>query len=172
MSKVHGSTSDIEDIQELGNLIICYTLIDITKTGMVSNYKPGLPTFVDDAGQIINDADSWTKSRNQQRNFETIVQTIGLRAQPIFLDTPVDEEVVLSNYQFGEKFNGRHNVWKFKFSVEHLDVFTKNGTELLALIEDLNFVPCIVNLLETVKINNPVFQTFDHYKNIYLDILQ
>jgi hypothetical protein len=41
--------------------------------------------FEDQAGQPIQDLAAWNRSRNQQRNWETLLQILGLRAQPMDL---------------------------------------------------------------------------------------
>ena len=54
----------------------CYTLVDISKTGVVTNFKKKIPPFLDDDGKIIANEETWTESRNKQRNWETMIQWI------------------------------------------------------------------------------------------------
>ena len=49
-----------------------HTQFDITATGVTGHYKSSQIPFTDAAGNIIDDANSWTRSRNQQRNWETL----------------------------------------------------------------------------------------------------
>lgn len=172
MSRVHGSATDLQNTNRPETVISCFTLIDITKTGVVSNYKPNALGFVDAADQKVHDEKSWTKSRNQQRNFETIVQVIGLRSQITFIDTPESTLCNLTDLNFGTIFTGTQRVWHFKFAVEHVEVFTRGDDPLILLSEDLNVVPCILKLEETAEIKNPIFQTLGSNKNIYVEILQ
>ena len=57
------------------------TFFDITATGITGHFKPAKIPFRDAAGNTITDLESWTRSRNQQRNWETITQILGLRTQ-------------------------------------------------------------------------------------------
>ena len=61
--------------------ILCRTLFDITQTGTTGHFKPSHVPTRDRAGQTIIDQQTWTKSRNQQRNLETITQILQLRTQ-------------------------------------------------------------------------------------------
>ena len=80
------------------------TLIDVSPTGIISEYRGDVPMpFVDDLKNIINDQESWSNSRNEQRNWETLVQCISIRAQPIMLSEPVVENVSITSLDFGYK---------------------------------------------------------------------
>jgi len=174
MIKTHGSAGTLESTEDVQNPIVCYSLIDITKTGIVSNFKPSAPDFIDDANQVIDDEISWSRSRNQQRNFETIIQTIGLKSQITHLQVPIDNLVDLQELGcFGKSFKGKRKVWTFTFAVEHIDVYKKDGESLLLLPADVNLIPCILDLTETAKIKYPIFQSFGNNKNIHFEeILQ
>ena len=172
MSKVHGTVENIEQFEDHKEIITCYSLIDITTTGVVGNFNESAPKFFDDAKQLINSIQTWTRSRNQQRNFETIIQTASLRAQPIYLETPKSVNGKMLEFKFGSDYQGTNRVWSFRFSVEHTDVFSKDGNRLAILMQDLNLVPCILKLTETIKLTDSVFITEDEKKrNIYFDIL-
>ena len=93
------------------NLIQCFTLIDITQTTTVGPYKDKQGNFA-----------TWTKSRNKQRNWETIVQGIGLRTQLVDLEQPRSQLSDLSQHPFGSAFTGQHVVWSFRFGIEYPDV--------------------------------------------------
>ena len=134
------------------NIITCYTLIDITYTGVVRSSS-------DSEGK---------KKRNQQRNYETLLQVIGLRTQPMLFEKPYrlcDED--LSKYKFGESFSGKHSVWVFKFSVEYLEIFKEGNDDLALLEKDLNQVPIITGLTETANLPVSIFSTTYDYKNTY-----
>jgi len=77
-----------------------FTLVDITQTGITRNRK----------GE--------EKQRHQQRNWETVLQVIGLRAQPQMIEGPYDSEYELTDGGiFGEMFRGKHMVWHFSFAL-------------------------------------------------------
>jgi hypothetical protein len=128
-----------------------YTLVDITATG------------------VIKDRDSNAEARNQQRNWETVLQCIGLRAQPMNLVQTV-EEVDLDDMEFGEMYRGKHKVWSFAFTVEHKDVFTRADDQFALLDESFDQVPVITGLEETARFILPIFYTAGAIKNIYFKI--
>ena len=124
---------------------ICFTLIDITPTG-------------------VTRGDS--KERNQQRNWETVLQVMGLKTQPIIhrdieITKNINLEEVPTGY-FGEFYQGSHTVWGFKFSSETEDVYTAHS-----LYEDFEQVPVVLGLDETARFMLPIFHSYGTLKNIY-----
>ena len=133
------------------NTFTCYTLVDITQTGVIRDH----------AGRELE--------RNQQRNWETVLQCIGLRAQPIDIHAmhgPIEAED-LGSYEFGEMFTGKHRVWAFHFVVEHPGVFARGNDPLYYLNESVDEVPVITYLTETARFLLPIFYTSGPIKNIY-----
>lgn len=128
------------------------TLVDITNTGTTRN-NPGCE-----------------KSRDQQRNWETVLQTIGLRAQPIMVDGPVsdivDDDLVAK--LFGEMHTGSQRIWIANIGIEHKDVFMQDDDPLLLLKNDFNQVPVVAGLDETARFILPIFYSFGAIKNIVL----
>lgn len=121
-----------------------HTLLDITETRQFK-HQPG------------NDL-----AKLQQQNFSTLLQTIGLRVNPLYERAPKVEEVNLKDYHFGSKFKGSHKMWTFSFAIEYDGGFTDQyGNPAGMLIEDLHFVPMITELEETAEINIPMFNTKD-----------
>ena len=113
--------------------IQCQTLFDITATGITGHIKPSRMPFQDQAGNRIVDTESWNRSRNQQRNWETVTQLISLRTQVNDLTDPV-------------KVN---NLWSFEFEVDNENLFL-DGTDPLAVLKaDCTGVPMLVGLNET-----------------------
>lgn len=157
MSKAHGYSSATNEGK--GSCVIdCYTLVDITRTGVVAYYKEGMPMFLDDADQIINDEHTWTKSRNQQRNYETLIQVISLRAQPVYLEDPKRlRKQNLSLYDFPDK-ESIQDIWRFSFSPEQPDVYKQGSNPLAALEQDSESIPIILGLNETADIEIPTLQ--------------
>lgn len=119
--------------------VICRTQFDITATGVRSNFNQNRVPFVDDAGQKIQDQSDWHRSRNQQRNWETINQLISLRTLPIHITRP----------QMFEKSGCKS--WQFEFSVENIGQIELEGDALGALKKDCHGVPMILGLDETYK---------------------
>jgi len=157
MSKIHGYSSASNQAKGAG-LVDCYTLVDITRTGVVAYYKEGMPMFLDDADQIINDEVAWTRSRNQQRNYETLIQVISLRGQPVYLEDPKRlRKQNLSLYEFADK-ESIQDVWRFSFSAEQPDVYRQGNNPVAALEQDSQNIPIILGLHETASIDIPMLQ--------------
>jgi hypothetical protein len=109
-----------------------------------------------------------SKQRNQQRNWESVLQVLGLKTQPIIWETPeqvfnvpLDEPSALSKY-FGEFYSGYQSIWGFRFSSETEDVYT-----LDSLYEDFEQVPVILGLDETARFMLPIFHSYGTLKNIH-----
>lgn len=129
---------------------IC-TLVDITATGVTRN-KTGEDDF----------------KRNQQRNWETVLQVLGIRAQPTLLEGPmsgiVGEEIL--GRLFGDMYTGEQRVWIASFSIEHRDVYKKDTDQLALLADDFNQVPIITGLDETARFILPIFYCHGAIRNI------
>jgi hypothetical protein len=124
------------------------TLVDITSTGVIHNR-----------------ADREFE-RNQQRNWETVLQCIGLRTQPFDILEPVVKSMNVDDH-FGEMYYGKQRVWCFTFTVEQLGVWD-NGQDALALLhKDFDEVPVIQGLSESARFILPIFYTQGAIKNIF-----
>jgi hypothetical protein len=123
-------------------LITCLTLIDISNTGVTK-------------GQ--------SDARDQQRNWESVVQVLSLKTQPLIIRPPVcfqNEDLEFLN--FGEFYQGHKNVWAFQFRGERDDFYTIDQLE-----EDFDLIPIILGLDETARFMLPIFHTGGTLKNIY-----
>jgi hypothetical protein len=114
------------------------TTVDITATGTTHRKWQDIE-YTDHAGQHINSAESWGRSRNQQRNWETVVQLLGLRTQPINLALPSCVDAQLDK------------VWTTTFEVETPDVLLLGNDKLALLKQDFEGVPIMHNLTETAN---------------------
>lgn len=141
----------ISNSMDTQNFIAGYTLVDITNTG------------------VTRDRDNNYLQRNQERNWETVLQCVSLRAQPMNIVTK-SEEIDLDHMEFGEMYTGKHRVWSFAFVVEHAGVFTKNADPLGLLDDSFDQVPIITGLEETARFMLPIFWTGGAIKNIYFKI--
>jgi len=129
----------------------CYTLVDITETG------------------VIRDSEAQQLARNQQRNWETVLQCISLLAQPMEIAQlmPCPCECVEKQFEFGSEYRGSHRVWIFNFSVEHEDVFSNGPDQFARLNCVIDQVPVITYLEETARFLLPILYTSGPIKNIY-----
>lgn len=97
--------------------ITCYTLFDIPDRG----------------------------NRSMIRNWNTVVQTLSLRTQPIIIDFPKVVQDNIKNYKFGKKYTnlGLVDVWIFTFTAEKLMLYATNNDPIGLLLDDANIIPMI-----------------------------
>jgi hypothetical protein len=125
------------------------TLVDITATGIVRH------TLADEV------------KRNQQRNWETVLQCIGIKAQPQLIQGPYRQKLLIDeNSIFPEIYFGKQEVWFFSFGVDHEDVFLSNNDPVGALDQAFTKVPIICGLEETARFMLPIFYPYGAIKNI------
>jgi len=128
-------------------------------------------TLVDCTPTGVTRGDS--KKRNQQRNWETIIQTIGILTQPIILEDPQYDKftnndklkgsalykIIGHRYKFQfEMLKPELNFWVFAIGSEHQGVF---GDNLERLHETFDMVPVVPNLNNTIDLKPSVFHTKD-----------
>lgn len=134
--------------------IKCTTYFDITATGITGHFKASKTMYKDGAGQLIQNESSWNIARNQQRNWETIIQIIGMRAQIFKVTDPV---------RVKDKF-------EFEFEVETLDAYGSEQNPLQYLLEDANGVPMITGLWNIQSIN-PTLTVSGSNQNIWFTVI-
>lgn len=121
-----------------------YTLVDITNTG-VTTYSPDL-----------------YHRRNQQRNWETVLQILSMRTQVFRAEQTSVKPSDVKVFDFGAAYTGKHQIWTFEFDVEFIDAVP---------LADFEQVPVIVGLDETAKFPANLFFTSSENKNIYFKTL-
>ena len=110
------------------------TLFDCTLTGVTGHYRAGRLPFTDQAGQTVTNESEWIKSRNQQRNYETLLQLIGLFTQPMNISQPIMDQ--------------HTGFWSFDFETDFESIFEMDNDSLGLLKKHANGVPMIVGLGE------------------------
>lgn len=106
-----------------------YTLVDITNTKQYQNSAENRP------------------ARSQQQNFDTVIQTIGMRANIEYTKPP---KVELANpKQYGLAGTNPSNIWTFEWHTEREFLFLDGDDHVGYLKELFNLVPYIANLTET-----------------------
>jgi hypothetical protein len=108
------------------------TQFDCTATGVTGHFRANTLPFQDREGQQIHDQTAWNRSRNQQRNWETILQIIGLYTQA--------QDITPTEHSQGQ--------WSFEFSTDFDDVFNDHGDPL--------------GLLKSACQGVPMFDDLDH----------
>ena len=144
--------------------VTCYTLFDITNTGVNNRSKP----------QEGEDESLWNHKRKTQCNFDTIIQAISLRSQPDVLDAPKKieirfDECLYFGFLFEQNGDETYNCWKFDFEVQHPSVFDDGINELGALYSDCDGVPMLT--CDTMWDKLPKFlDGSDETRNIYFTV--
>jgi hypothetical protein len=134
--------------------IACRTVFNCMVTGVTGHFKPSQIPFQDRAGQLIDDQATWNLSRNQQRNWETLLQVIGLGTQPTVITLPYHED----------------GCWHFEFETATDGVYSVSGDpiNLDALYQDCKNVPMIVHIDEQTQ-HTPVLCVEGIDQNIWFE---
>lgn len=120
------------------------TLVDVTKTGVV---RPN------QGSQLEYD---------QNRNFTTLLQCVEIRSIVSYNNSPKVTTVELKNLGFGTDYKGKHKIWSFTFVPDREDVYLDvEGNTIGHLFEDLDGVPIIKNLTETINMSKAIFDCKD-----------
>jgi hypothetical protein len=123
-----------------------YTTIDITHTGQFRN-EPG------------RELERW-----QEQNFNTVLQTIGIRANITFRHAP--EVFEMGGKVCGFEFDHTARIWRFDFYTEQDFMFELGNDRVGILKEMFAGVPFIADLTEQVQQNYAVFVTDGPSRNI------
>jgi len=135
----------------MNNAFVLATIIDISRTDTIRGNS---------------------KQRDQQRNWETVLQVLSLKTQPIILEGPDKVESIdfkkhsLIQTYFGEFYHDMpfpQSLWAIKFCSEHNDVYN-----IEQLYKDFDTVPVILGLDETARFMLPMFNSYGILKNIHL----
>jgi len=124
----------------------CLCLFDITSTAVNRNQRNVQYPYKTKTGLQITDANTLIRARNQQRNFDTILQLLGLRTQ-IFnatdsvLTTSVPEQFAWAGSTV--------KVWSFDFEIEPQSQWTVDNDDFGVLKSDSDQTPMLVGLTET-----------------------
>lgn len=119
------------------------TLIDITNTD-VRRINQGTQQELD-----------------QYRNWTTLLQCIGLRAIIEYDRNPKIAIEDVSKAGFGTEYKGKHQVWTFQFRPDRSNAFGDKTSPTALLQQDLDKVPVILNLAETINTQHAVFDLND-----------
>lgn len=123
-----------------------YTTVDITNTGQYRT-EPGKEQL-----------------RWKEQNFQTVLQTLGIRANIVFTEKPVVSEMRGSLVGFNTDEIVR--VWRFDFSTEREHLFESDSNPIGYMLKDFDGIPYISGLDECMKQNYDVFVTEGQSCNI------
>lgn len=93
---------------------------------------------------------------HQQQNFITVLSTIGLRVNPVIRTAPSISTEPVATLGLGSKYKGSQKVWRLRVEIEQEDAHSIDKLQ-----SDFNLVPVISSLDETVKFQDPVFETIN-----------
>lgn len=136
-------------------MIEIYSLIDITNTNIQRNTRP--------KGSELSERE-WDFQRNQERNWQTVIQLLGLRFQPLDISPPVKlTHQRPAAYGFGWKYGPVDdvNIWKFSCRYE-------SDVDIWLLRSDFDRIPVIVDLEETIICPQSCFSSIGKNINIIL----
>jgi len=119
------------------------TLVDITDT-KVTRPNQGTPL-----------------EHDQYRNFTTLRQCVELRSNILYDVLPTVDTRDVKDLGFGSNYKGKHRVWTFRFSPDRSGAYTLNNDAAGSLIDDVNGVPVIQKLTETINMDMAVFELKD-----------
>ena len=119
------------------------TLVDITNTNVA---RPNQGT------QLEHD---------QYRNFVTLKQCAEIRSNILYDFSPEMQVVDVKDLGFGSKYKGKHAVWTFRFNPERTNVYVNDRDEIGGLLDDVQGVPVVEKLSETINIEKAIFELID-----------
>jgi hypothetical protein len=102
----------------------------------------------------------------QQSNFNTFLQSIGLRSNIEWTSDPVKHTGRLP-----DPLDGKASHWVWEFEVERDDVFLKANDPVGHLVYDLHGVPIIADLENTAEISPAAIQTSGDNVNTWAEII-
>lgn len=102
----------------------------------------------------------------QQANFNSLIQAIGMRANVEWTTDPKFNDGILPFPLTGKCIH-----WSWEFETEHDYIFHKGDDPTGHLADDLNGVPIITNLNNSMDIHPAAFQTYGNSINTWVKII-
>lgn len=130
----------------------------------MARYK--IITLIDITRTDVRKSEHDLKASGQQQNFDSLRQAIELRSNLEWAKDPLKKDGALP-----EPFRGKSRFWIWEFDVEREDVFLKNGDPVALLKEDINGVPIVTGLEESIDVYPPVFKTKGEDFNTFIEII-
>lgn len=121
-----------------------------------------LHTLVDITRTTPSRAETNQHKLSQQANFNTLLQVLELRSNISWSTDPVEETGTL------KYADGKATHWTWQFQTERDDVYLDGNNPVGLLITDLNNVPIIDGLNNSVDIHPAVFKSEGDDTNIWI----
>lgn len=103
---------------------------------------------------------------SQQANFNSLLQAIGLRSNVEWETDPK-----MHTGSLPDDLEGKANHWIWEFRVEREDVFKIGTDDVGLLVDDLNCVPVIPNLKNSIDLDPAAFITKGKLTNTWVQML-
>jgi len=133
-----------------------HTLVDITYNGNLGRQFP----FQTESGDVIHDKHSLNIAKNQNSNFNTMLQLLQMRGNVTWDTAPVRMELnTLGNHGFGSFYEGKHTTWHFQFVTEQSGVYGDVIDPTAFLQDDFHQVPIVSFCKETATFPLSTFDT-------------
>jgi hypothetical protein len=129
-----------------------YTLVDITHTGQAR------PEYGKE------------DLHYKEQNFNTVLQTLGLRSNIWYAHGPITMEV--KGRLVGFNTDQIIRVWRFDWSTDREDLYLSKGDPLAFLKEDFHLVPYIKGLDEKMEQHYAMFVTSIDNSNIVFHLTE
>jgi hypothetical protein len=86
------------------------------------------------------------------------MQCVELRSIISYDNPPTVEEVDVKGLGFGTTYKGKHRVWTFTIIPDRTGVYIgTDGDSVSGLVDDVDSVPFIKNLTESINIDRAIF---------------
>jgi hypothetical protein len=128
------------------DIIEIQTLVDITNTRVVRTNQ---------GTQLEYD---------QNRNFVTLIQCAEIRSVVSYNNPPSVHEQEITDMGFGDEYTGVHRVWTISIVPDRQGVYNLGHNDPVeGLVEDIDGVPIIKNLSETINMTKAIFNCKDPF---------
>lgn len=131
-----------------------------------NSMKFKIDTLIDITETNVRRQDNDKFAYKQQANFQTLLQTIGLRCNINYDKSPTFGELNIAKLLFSDKYIGKQKMWTFYFEVEY-----QEALNIDMLNKDFDLIPIITGLEETINLNKALFRTTDKERNILFSIV-
>ena len=132
-----------------------HTLVDITENG---NLKQPFP-FKTKSGEIIHDRHSLAVARDQNSNFNTMLQLLQMRGNIMWEQPPMRITDTIRNHAFGSFYEGTQTSWHFQFFTEQSGVYGDFTDPTENLVEDFSLIPIVADCTNTAHLPIHTFVT-------------
>ena len=134
-----------------------HTLVDVTENGNLRREFP----FKTKTNEVIHDKHTLTIARNQNSNFNTMIQLLQIRGNITWETPPMRLNDPIANMRFGSVYDGKQNSWHFTFFVEQPEVYGNPQEPTAQLMDDFHLVPILNFCKETATFPTATFITQD-----------